>query len=691
MKRPPRILHCTSEPLVFFGRQEELDLLNRALHPGGPSIIALVGPGGQGKTAIVHHWIHHRHDDIDGLFFWSFYRAKDCDLCLREWLAYAEGLAEPPPVSASYCVERLLTILRQERWAIVLDGTEVVQYDEGPWLGRFLHPELGRLLEELGSQAIPGVVALTSRFGLPTLERRHFVRRVQLDRLDPASARQLLASLGVHGAPDDLDRVANVGGRHAKAVELLGTYLVRYQAGQSHQLSLAEGDSDVEASVARVLSLYHQALPAEQQDMLALATAFREPPTESLLIDYLQSHAVETLLHGTWERTYPPYSQRPVSWIPEQLEELVGLRLLERVGPGIIPVVDAHPLVRRGFEHVAGPAGRRESALARAGFLRGRPDRRRPDSLEEARPAIELFHAHAEAGLWAEADSALRALENPKHRLLAPALERELLLRFFPESDWRRPPIWPGFGRWRSLAICFEMLGAFEEALAIYRPEDAPLRGDALLALGRLDPLLNTHRVAAPWDNLWQAYRCHALSLAGQLDQAVALAGVVMPQDIYEWVHVFEGLLRAGRLDVMDPRSLSSIGNGEQRWANLVRERMLLDHARIFQGAQTHQGSRYQVLTSEFDQAGLPVERLLTRLSHIALCYSLGDWTSAQTIIDQAIRLVETSHLPGLEPDVWAWQAELCRGCGDSAGEARARVRYQELRLSGPLQGPSRP
>ncbi|MCI0458949.1 MAG: ATP-binding protein, partial [Gemmataceae bacterium] len=57
--RPPRIHHCTSEPYRFFGRGAELDLLDRALGGEGPSVVALVGPGGQGKTAIVQHWLQH--------------------------------------------------------------------------------------------------------------------------------------------------------------------------------------------------------------------------------------------------------------------------------------------------------------------------------------------------------------------------------------------------------------------------------------------------------------------------------------------------------------------------------------------------------------------------------------------------------------------------------------------------------
>src|SRR5438270_14825 len=117
-------------------------------------------PGLQGKTAIAQHWLAGLSDRIrivDGLFLWSFYRGKDSDLCLRELLAYAEGLAAPPEVSASYCVDRLLPRLRCERWAVVLDGTEVVQHEQGDWFGRFVHPELGRLIDELASAPLPGV------------------------------------------------------------------------------------------------------------------------------------------------------------------------------------------------------------------------------------------------------------------------------------------------------------------------------------------------------------------------------------------------------------------------------------------------------------------------------------------------------------------------------------------------------
>ncbi len=672
MARPPCIHHCTSEPYRFFGRAAELALLDAALEGGRESVVALVGPGGQGKTAIVQHWLEalfRAAERPDGLFLWSFYRGKDADLCLRSLYAYAEGLPQPPELSASYCVDHLLPRLRRERWAIVLDGTEVAQYDSGSWMGRFVHPELGRLLEDLASDPLPGVVVLTTRFPLPSLASRRHARLISLSRLDADSARALLVSLGVRGEATDLDEVAAAGGYHAKAVELLGTFLVHFHQGDARQqrdlpdVPHVEGISDDEYRVACVLAAYQRALPQETQDLIALATAFRDPPTEARLLEYLASSPVQTLLHQIWQRTYPPLAQRPGNWLPEQLQQLIDLRLLERVGrASSVAVIDAHPLVRRAFEHALGPGGQRQSAGTRAGFLRGRPDRRRPDTLDEAREEIEMFHAYADAGLWTEADSAFVALDNPKHRFLAPVLERDLLLRFFPGGDWTKPPLWPGFGRYRSLAICFEMLGQFEDALAAYREEDAALRGDALIALGRLEPLLEQPLVPPPWQTLWKAYRCHALCLAGHSEEAVALAKALVPVDVYEWVHVFECLLRAGQLAVLDVRSIlfRPPHSNEHRWAELARRRMRADYLHVVGGeTNIYLENEYRELLEAYDRSGLPWERTLTRLRYAAWLRAQGETERATKTASTALDLARQYSMRILEADSLNFLARL--------------------------------
>jgi hypothetical protein len=741
--RLPCVHHCTSEPYRFFGRAAELALLDDAFAGGAVSVAALVGPGGQGKTAIVQHWLEPvlaGSRRADGVFLWSFYRGKDADLCLRHLHAYAAGLPQPGDVSASYCVDHLLPVLRRERWAVVLDGAEVVQYDAGAWFGRFVHPELGRLLEELASEPLPGVMLVTSRFPLPDVEGRRHARTVRLAGLDAASARELLRSVGVCGTEEELDRAAELGGRHAKAVELLGTYLRRFHHGEAcHGADLPcpdypEGFSDEEQKVARVLAAFQAALPAESQDVLALATAFREPPREEQLLAYLASTPVHTLLHDTWARRYIPFRDRPSGWLADRVRELVELRLLERVGasssarppvgaasraappachaaPGAsvrlgspdLPeegsgarrlVIDAHPLVRRGFEHVLGAAGRRQSAGARAGFLRERPDRRRPATLEEAREEVELFHAYCDAGLWNEADGTYVALDNPKHRFLAPAFERDLLLRFFPDGDWRRPPLWPGFGRYRSLAICLELLGRFDDALSVYRPADAPLRGDALLALGRLGPLLEQTQVAHPWQSLWQAYRAHALVLAGRTDEALALARTLVPVDIYEWLHLFECLLRAGRLQALDLRSVlyRPPHAAEQRWSELARRRMQADYRRLTESpAPADLGDVYEALIDAYDRGGLPWERCLTRLSYARWLLAHGHSVQAEDAVAVVMDLARRHAMPVVLADAQAVKAEVLRCLGDPGRALGAEQAAEWLRQETGYRGPARP
>jgi hypothetical protein len=709
--RSPHIHHSTSEPFRFFGREAELDLLDKAFGGGHASVVALIGPGGQGKTAIVQQWLERFLTGslrAEGVFLWSFYRGKDADLCLRELYAYAAGLAHLPDVSASYCVDHLLPLLRGQRWALILDGAEVVQYDSGSWFGRFVHPELGRLIDELAAEPLPGVVVLTSRFPLPGLEYRKHASVVALGGLDAASARGLLQSFGVRGTQADLDAAAAACGYHAKAVELLGTYLARFQEGRADRWQnlpdppTTEGYSAEECQVARILAAFQEALPRETQDILALATAFREPPEESRLRDYLLSPPVQTLLHGTWSRTYAPFGNRPGGWLESQIQVLIDLRLLERVGrsspePGAVedmPVIDAHPLVRRGFEHVLGGPGRRQSAQSRAGFLRGRPDRRRPTSLDQAREEVELFHAYCDAGLWNEADGVYVALDNPKHRFLAPAFERDLLLRFFPEGDWQRPPLWPGFGRYRSLAICLELLGRFEEALSAYRDSDHPLRGDALLALGRLQPLVEQPQAPHPWQVLWQAYRAHALCLAGEVAAAVALARSLVPVDVYEWVHVFECLLRAGQRGAVDLRSVlfRPPHMAEHRWSDLARRRMRADYLRCGDPGTTEDlGGEYRALVDAYDQGGLPFERSLVRLSY-------GCWLLAQelAVAAEAVNAVtfELSRRLGMrimEVDAWELEADIARRQGDPMRVRRAAGEASRLRNEAGYHGPGRP
>jgi tetratricopeptide (TPR) repeat protein len=264
------------------------------------------------------------------------------------------------------------------------------------------------------------------------------------------------------------------------------------------------------------------------------------------------------------------------------------------------------------------------------------------------------------------------------------------LLRFFPDGDWQRPKPGHKGGRWRSLAICLELLGDYEGALLAYPPADAPLRGDALLALGRLAPLLVTPTVAAPWQALWQAYRSHALCLAGRTDEAVRLARSLVPVDVYEWAHAFECLLRADALAGLDLRGLIALTLDDHPFAGLARRRIRLDHHRRTAGATPELEREARELIDAYDRAGLPLERTLARLSHGALLAALSRPDEAAAAVEAALRLARQGRLAVLEVDALRWQARLLAETGQPGAEDAAEQAAQAAQDRG-LRGPSRP
>jgi hypothetical protein len=106
--------------------------------------------------------------------------------------------------------------------------------------------------------------------------------------------------------------------------------------------------------------------------------------------------------------------------------------------------------------------------------------------------------------------------------------------------------------------------------------------------------------------------------------------------------------LRADRLDLIDPRSLQ--GRGPTRWADLAWRRMRADHARVTRGPRDELGEEYQALIDAYDRAGLPVERVVSRLSLAA--WRAGRGVSGAAVLGEARGIVEAYDLDGLEADV---------------------------------------
>src|SRR5262249_9509420 len=147
------------------GRATELDELCAAWSGGPGGVVALVGLGGAGKTALAARFLAELFAPVglvspppSGLFVWSFYQQPHAGLFPREAFRYFAGdaAAASPARGAG-----LLHLLREALSAggphlLVLDGLERVQQQDGAEVGahgRVEDPLLRGLLTRIAEGA----------------------------------------------------------------------------------------------------------------------------------------------------------------------------------------------------------------------------------------------------------------------------------------------------------------------------------------------------------------------------------------------------------------------------------------------------------------------------------------------------------------------------------------------------------
>src|SRR5262245_58872842 len=143
---PPeyRVVHPLPSAPQFVGRRTELDELLAWWYSGISGVVALVGLGGAGKTAIAARLVAElcRPENPyrpGGLFVWSFYQEPDAGYFLSEAYRYFAGVAADPAQARG---AGLLHLLREALAVggphlLVLDGLERVQRQEGDGPGAF--------------------------------------------------------------------------------------------------------------------------------------------------------------------------------------------------------------------------------------------------------------------------------------------------------------------------------------------------------------------------------------------------------------------------------------------------------------------------------------------------------------------------------------------------------------------------
>jgi len=410
---PPEKIDIHRLPMTgaeLFGRQKQLEMLDKAWESDNTHIASFVAWGGVGKSTLINKWLERmdaeNYRGARKVFAWSFHsqgtgdKVTSADRFISEVLAW---FGDPDPKAGSPWDKgtRLADLIRKNKTLLVLDGLEPLQSYYGYECGKIKDPALATLISELARQN-SGLCVITTREAVADLAPfQETSYQEDLELISAEAGRALLRMSGVQGTDVELEAATRDFGNHALAVCLLGVYLHEIPG---HHISHAAEISDLnipekegrhphrmiaaferhfgegpEVEVLRMLGLFDH--PADAESIAALRAA--------PVIQNLTEH-IQRLSEADWLRLV--YRLRETRLIASE----------SRHQPDLL---DAHPVVREHFcEQLKGayPEAWQEGNNRLYEHLK-QIAKEYPDTIEEMSPLYAAVAHGCQAGRYQDA------------------------------------------------------------------------------------------------------------------------------------------------------------------------------------------------------------------------------------------------------------------------------------------------
>ncbi len=221
----------------FTGREAELAELIHWIEHEQCRLVAILGMGGIGKSALVSLLGKQLAPQFDAVLWRSLRDSPSCEELVADCLTF---FSETPPAGfpplLEHRINQLIGRLQERRCLLVLDNLETL-LQEGDPEGNYRpgYQGYGRLIERLGESAHRSCVVLTSREKPREIEAlegpRSPVRSLRLSGLSQEAARSLLADKDLRGESSAwLQLIATYAG-NPLALKIVGQAIVDLFAG----------------------------------------------------------------------------------------------------------------------------------------------------------------------------------------------------------------------------------------------------------------------------------------------------------------------------------------------------------------------------------------------------------------------------------------------------------------------------
>jgi len=340
----------------LYGRQAELERIQKWVIEDGCQLVGIFGIGGQGKTALAATLVHgliasppqHPGADFDHIIWQSLLNAPPLAEVMREWVyLLSEQTITNLPTSLDQQFNQLIDYLRRHRCLLILDNLEsILQSDERSGYYRPGYEAYGQLVRRLVERKHRSCLLITSRERPQDLthmdEDTPAVRFLPLAGLSADAGRQMIEARGVAGDRAGLGALVQHYSGNPLALKLAAETV--YSLFDGDVAVFLETDALVFDDIRDVLDQQFARLtPVEYEVMLWLAiareplpftglrTLLAQPPAPRLVLEAVRSLQRRSLL----EKYETGFGLQNVvlEYTTERLIEQISCELMDDAAP----------------------------------------------------------------------------------------------------------------------------------------------------------------------------------------------------------------------------------------------------------------------------------------------------------------------------------------------------------------------
>ncbi len=342
---------------VFYGREQELEDLERWVVQQRCQMICVLGMGGIGKTALTARLAEQMQDRFEFIIWRSLYNAPSVENILKDCLQVFSGQQRKDIAGTlDEQMAQLLGYLRHTRCLIVLDNFESV-LQENRRVGQYRpeYQDYGRLLRLLGEARHQSCILLTSREKPQEIARSEGhtrpVRSMRLLGVRTLDGQAILEDSGLSGSEEVYANLISYYSGNPLALKLASEYIREVFFGDVARF--LEKQEFVFAGILDLIEQQFQRLSPLERDIVYWLAINREAVSLANIQEHLVHSVPESALLvaiGSLRQRSMIESDKPESFylqpvIMEYVTEKFVAQIYDELVTGMLALFESHALL----------------------------------------------------------------------------------------------------------------------------------------------------------------------------------------------------------------------------------------------------------------------------------------------------------------------------------------------------------